>query len=301
MAALVTAWLSAVLAAASWAAAGPYPILKDLVRRDQRYAGAPRRAQAIAHLERLMKDRGLQVSRDSFTAKDPKTGQPRPMTNLIGHVRPGARCRLLLGSHFDIRHVAEEDPDAAKRGLPIPGANDGSSGVAVLLDLAAKLPRLLPKGVGADVDFFDGEEMGYPDVGGYCLGSQHYARGLAKAAVKPRFGIILDMVCDPRGIYYEEKNSLEAAPGVTRAVWEAGRAAAPEAFDPEPYLTVIDDHVSLTDAGVPSILVIGFNYPEWHTSADTLDKCSPKRLDEVERTLELFVQKKLPGLLGDCR
>jgi Zn-dependent M28 family amino/carboxypeptidase len=128
--------------------------------------------------------------------------------------------------------------------------------------------------------------MGYPDTGGYCLGSRHYASGPLAQGAKPKFGIILDMVCDPGGIYYVEKNSLSAAPAVVEAVWKAGQEKAPGAFNSEPYLTIIDDHVPLTQAGVPSILVIGFNYPQWHTTDDTLKHCSAKRLGQVEGTLE---------------
>lgn len=271
-------------------------LVKTLVKSGQRYAGAPRRAQAIDGLARRLEAAGLEVERDAFTAKDPKDGTPRPMVNLLGRFRPQAKCRVLLGSHFDTRHVAEEDPNPANRGKPIPGADDGTSGVAVLLTLAKRLPQLAPKGLGVDIALFDGEEMGYPQVGGYCLGSEHYVTTPLLLKEKPKFGIILDMVCDEHGLYHIETNSKLAAPDVVRAVWKEGSAVAPEAFVNDEWLSIGDDHVSLSDAGVPSILVIGFNYPQWHTLEDTPARCSAERLGEIVETLSRVLKNDAASL-----
>ncbi len=271
---------------------------KVLVRSGQRWAGAPRRAQAIDDLARRLKAAGLSVRRDPFLEHDPRDGTPRPMTNLVGRFRPGAKCRVLLGTHFDTRHVAEEDQDPANRAKPIPGADDGTSGVAVLLALAERLPAVTPKGLGVDVALFDGEEMGYPQVGGYCLGSEHYAKSSLLLNEKPKFGIILDMVCDARGVYRVETNSKQAAPDVVRAVWSEGAKIAPKAFDNDEWLSIGDDHVPLSNAGVPSILLIGFNYPEWHTLQDTPDRCSAKRLGEIVETLSAVLEHDASRLAG---
>lgn len=272
--------------------------VRALVLSGNRWAGAPKRERAIADLERRMKSLGLRVSRDAFTGKDPRDDKPRPMVNLVGRFRPDAECRVLLGSHFDTRHAAEEDPDPAKRSLPIPGANDGTSGVAVLLGLARRFERVVPKGLGVDLVLFDGEEMGYPDIGGYCLGSAHYARSPLLLKVPPKFGIILDMVCDARGVYRVETHSRAAAPAVLDALWDEGSRAAPGAFSREAGLSIGDDHVPLTSAGVPSILVIGFNYPEWHTQSDVPSMCSAERLGGVEQTLASFLEKRAAALAG---
>lgn len=272
--------------------------VRALVLQGNRYAGAPKREQAISDLERRMKSLGLRVSRDAFTGRDPRGDEPRPMVNLVGRFRPDAKCRVLLGSHFDTRHAAEEDADPAKRALPIPGANDGTSGVAVLLGLARRFERVVPKGMGVDLVLFDGEEMGYPDIGGYCLGSAHYARSPLLLKVPPKFGIILDMVCDARGVYRVETHSRAAAPGVLDALWDEGSRAAPGAFSREAGLSIGDDHVPLTSAGVPSILVIGFNYPEWHTQGDVPSMCSAERLGGVEQTLASFLENRAAALAG---
>lgn len=296
---LVAAFLLSVPAqAATGDSRGRYSLslVRELVKSGNRWAGAPKRAEAVDDLARRLKAAGLQVERDSFIASDPKDGAPRPMTNLVGRFRPEAPCRVLLGTHFDTRHVAEEDADPAKRGRPIPGANDGTSGVAVLLSLARRFSSVVPKGLGVDVVLFDGEEMGYPGVGGYCLGSEHYSRRPLLLKRKPKLGIILDMVCDARGEYLVEAHSRKEAPDVAAALWEIGARAVPGGFKPGPGLSVGDDHVPLSRAGVPSVLVIGFNYPEWHTSADTPERCSARRLGEMEEALALFLKERAAGL-----
>lgn len=295
-----------LLAAASLCAAAPadavvrhekaLPILKRLVSFGNRHAGAPRRGEAIVRLERMMKERGLKTERTSFTRPDPKTRREWKMVNLIGRYRPERPCRFLLGTHFDTRHVAEEDPDPEKRLLPIPGANDGTSGVAVLLALAPRLKKIVPESLGVDLAFFDGEEMGYPDAGGYCAGSAHYASQAHLLKTKPKFGIILDMVCAPSGIYKIEPNSMEAAGPVVEALWTVGGRLGGGAFSDQRHPPIGDDHVPLSNAGIPSALLIGFDYGPWHTSEDTAAQCSAARLDLIGEVLEEFIASKAAAL-----
>lgn len=276
-------------------ASGSFLILKEIVASDSRYAGAPRREEAVSRLAGMMRDRGLKVEITRFASPDPRTGRPWKMANLIGRYRPESSCRFLLGTHFDTRHVAEEDPDPKRRPLPIPGANDGSSGVAVLLDLASRFGDIVPAGVGVDVALFDGEEMGYPDAGGYCAGSTHYAARAASLKTKPKFGIILDMVCAPSGVYKIEPISARAAPRLVEALWDIGERRDGGAFSRERFAPITDDHVPLSEAGIPSALLIGFDYPQWHTSQDTIAQCSAARLDMVEGVLKEFIQTGLAG------
>ncbi|MFA6318873.1 MAG: M28 family peptidase [Elusimicrobiota bacterium] len=275
-----------------------FRILKDIVNFGHRHAGAPRRQKAIDRLEALLKARGLETEKQSFESPDPRDGRLWPMTNIIGRFRPEASCRFLLGSHYDARHVAEEDPDPRRRKRPIMGANDSGSGVAVLLALASRFKKIVPKGVGVDVVLFDGEEMGYPDVGGYCAGSIRYAGALAGA--KPRFGIVLDMVASPKTVFKVESFSFKAHPLLVETLWRIGGRRMPEAFSVERWGWIRDDHVPLSGAGVPSVLVIGFNDPRWHTAGDVLEGLSPDRLALVEDTLEEFIKEELAPFLGGC-
>ncbi|MBI4679386.1 MAG: M28 family peptidase [Elusimicrobia bacterium] len=302
----------------SWA------ILKGLVKFGNRHAGAAKRAEAISRLARLLEARGLKTERIPFEAQDPRTGRVWPMTNLVGRFRPQSPCRFLLGSHFDARHEAEMDPDPAKKAKPIEGANDSGSGVAVLLALASRFAETVPAGVGVDVVLFDGEEMGYQDVGGYCMGSRHYAAMLSAAGLTtparppmtanalpygrqdgvasapPRFAVVLDMVASPKTVFKIESYSYEAHPRLVEALWEIGSRRAPKAFSRERWGWIRDDHVPLSEAGVPSVLVIGYDDPRWHTSGDVLAGLSPERLALAEGMLEELMKERLSSFLGGC-
>lgn len=205
------------------------------------------------------------------------------LTNVIASFVPDARERVLLGAHWDTRAVAERDPDPANRDLPIPGANDGASGVAVLLELA-RLVSESPPDVGVDMVFFDGEDGGngggFPD---WCLGSSYYV--LSMGDYCPRYAVVIDMIGDADLNILREPNSVETSRDVVDSVWRAARRAGSLSFLDLPGAAMYDDHVALIRAGVPTALVIDFDYAYWHTVEDTPDKCAPESLGEVGRAL----------------
>ncbi|MBI5882615.1 MAG: M28 family peptidase [Elusimicrobia bacterium] len=295
-------------AAAGQASPESYAILKGIVKFGNRHAGASKRGLAVDRLARLLSKRGLETEKVSFESPDPRTGRMWPMTNIVARFRPEASCRFLLGSHFDARHEAEMDPDPARKTKPIAGANDSGSGVAVLVALASRFRETVPKGVGVDVVLFDGEEMGYPDVGGYCAGSRQFAGALTSrpsAGTRtslpiPKFGIVLDMVASPKSVFKVESYSQEAHPSLVSTLWEIGTRRMPAAFSRERLGWIRDDHFPLIGAGVPSVLVIGYNDPRWHTAADVFEGLSPERLALVEGLLEEFMKDKLSSFLGGC-
>ena len=137
-----------------------------------RTLGAPDRKRGIDALAGAMEGEGATVRRQSFDGIDPLTGSPYPLTNLYGSIRPDAPRQFVLATHYDIRPWAEEDPTLTARSQPIPGANDGTSGVVVLLALLPALRDALPADVGFTIILFDGEELGRPTEGGYCAGSR---------------------------------------------------------------------------------------------------------------------------------
>jgi glutaminyl-peptide cyclotransferase len=205
------------------------------------------------------------------------------LTNVIASFNPGARERVLLGAHWDTRAIAENDPDPANRCRPIPGANDGASGVAVLLELA-RLVSESPPHVGVDMVFFDGEDGGngggLPD---WCLGSTYYARSLRGRI--PAYAVVIDMIGDAELEVPREPNSVETSGEVVDRVWDAARRAGSNRFVDGAGKPTYDDHIPLIRVGVPTALVIDFDYAYWHTLADTPDKCSPESLGEVGRAL----------------
>jgi Zn-dependent M28 family amino/carboxypeptidase len=221
--------------------------------------------------------------KQEFTYFDSLTGQTLNLLNIIASYDSGNQRRVMLCAHWDSRPRSEKDTDSSKQNLPILGANDGASGVAVLLELG-RLFENSPPPVGVDIVLFDGEDYGLNgQQEGWLLGSQHFARRLG--TYRPRFAILLDMIGDRDLQIYREGYSDDYAGDLTDYVWKIARKSAPEFFVDSVKDTIYDDHVSLLVRRVKAIDIIDFDYPYWHTQADTPDKCSPQSLAVVGRVL----------------
>ncbi len=192
--------------------------------------------------------------------------------------------RILLAAHWDTRPWADQDPNPKNHNKPILGANDGASGVAILLEIARHLKAAPPR-VGVDLICWDGEDSGregHSDE--YLQGSTYFAKH-KPPGYNPRFSILLDMVGDKNLQIFEEGNSVSYAPDVVNLVWGAAADLNISAFIPEVRYTIVDDHLPLLSAGIPSIDVIDFDYPYWHTLQDTPDKCSAASLRKVGQVM----------------
>jgi Zn-dependent M28 family amino/carboxypeptidase len=231
-----------------------------------------------AEIERL----GGRLERQDFT--DTTTGRPLALTNLIGRFGPGGGRRIALLAHWDSRPVSDRDPDPARRAEPLPGANDGGSGVAVLLEVAELMHRRPPP-VGVDLVFVDGEDQAVeaaPEQ--YCLGSREYARRLrpSRDAVPPvAAAFVFDMVGDADLAIHPEVQSARRSANLVDLVLRAARETGARGFRSDPKWNVYDDHVPLLEAGIPAVDVIDFDYPAWHTTSDRPDQVSPASLSEV--------------------
>ena len=249
--------------------------------------GADGRERSIAQLEQMLHEVGAPtVTRLATAADDPATGETFELVTLVAHVRPDAPRRFVLGTHFDTRPWADESPDAADHDRPVPGANDGTSGVAVALELSARLADVMPDDVGWTVILFDGEELGRPKLGGYCMGSKDLARRqLAEPdpiLARAELGIVFDMVGDADLHLPVEPGSASIHPRLVTHVWDTAAAMGATAFAPTPRtIGVIDDHRFLTEAGIPSILLIDRDYAPWHTPDDTIAHVSAESLGTV--------------------
>lgn len=213
-------------------------------------------------------------------------------TNVIGKFRPDLTKRVLLGTHYDNRVLTGNNGEHAY----IPGANDSASGVAALLVLASKLGGdgdNWPYDFGVDIVFFDGEEGPMNDEAWRPIGAEFFASNISEyySSDKPEAGIIFDMVCENNAKMLKEPNSLLFAPNVLDAFWSAGAQVSPQMFPDQTYGNIGDDHVPLSRAGIPSILVIDPNYSAFHTAFDTLDKCSPLTLGLMIKTTLLYLQE----------
>jgi glutaminyl-peptide cyclotransferase len=190
----------------------------------------------------------------------------------------------LIGAHYDSRRYADQDPDINHRTDPVPGANDGASGVAVMLELARTLPRDLNKQVW--FLFIDLEDQG--DIQGqrWAEGADAFAASLTE---KPEKVVILDMIGDSSlNIYYERNSSKEIAQSIFET---AARLGYQDEFIQQYKYSMLDDHTPFLQRNIPAVDLIDFDYPYWHTTADTADKVSAKSLQIVGNTIWTWLQQ----------
>jgi hypothetical protein len=212
-------------------------------------------------------------------------GDTLRLRNFIGRFRPELKDRVLLVAHWDTRPKADQSRNLGDQQRPVPGANDGASGVAVLLGVADALKRQAPA-LGVDLLFVDGEDYGDFGVNkDVLLGSRHYASTLTPDT-RPLFAVVFDMVGDRDLELSQESNSVARAPEVVERVWSKARDLGyGRVFRPTVGTSATDDHIPLLEAGVRAIDVIDFDYGPgnsyWHTVEDTLDKVSARSLQIV--------------------
>ncbi|MFO7895705.1 MAG: M28 family peptidase [Candidatus Cloacimonadales bacterium] len=212
-------------------------------------------------------------------------------SNIIGQFYPRQPRRILLAAHYDTRPWADKEPDEAKHQLPIIGANDAASGVAVLLEIAELLAANPPPEFGVDLVFFDLEDMGnYGENDNWCLGSKYFAENLPIRI--PEKAIVVDMVGDKDLNIELEHHSYHDSPALVNEIWELAKERGFAAFERKIGNRIYDDHVPLLQVGIEAALIIDFDYPYWHTLEDTPDKCSPQSLKTVGQVLlDLIYQK----------
>jgi Zn-dependent M28 family amino/carboxypeptidase len=210
-------------------------------------------------------------------------GDSLPLRNVLARYRPQATERLLYVTHWDSRPVSEMASDPKRRTLPVPGANDGGSGIGLFLALGDLLKKS-PPAMGVDLLFVDGEdygEFGPPEVD-VLLGALYFAEHLPSADYRPLFGVLWDMIGDADLQIYQEENSVEGAPEVVSRVWEAANAMGySQYFRPQARSPITDDHVPLLRKGLRVIDVIDIDYQYHHTPEDTIDKISARSLKIV--------------------
>ena len=220
-----------------------------------------------------------------FTYQEKKNRTRHNLQNVIARFNVESEFQTVISCHWDTRPWADAEEDRKDRNTPIIGANDGASGVAVLLELA-RIMGETPPPIGVNLVFFDGEDMGIPGENEtYCQGSRYFAKNLP--IPKPNEAINLDMVGDKQLHLPVEKYSLEFHPQLVRYLWRRADEMGLDAFDITPQHAIYDDHVPLYQiAGIPSIDLIDFKYPNpyanfWHTLDDLPKNCSAESLGQV--------------------
>jgi Zn-dependent M28 family amino/carboxypeptidase len=198
--------------------------------------------------------------------------------NIIGKREGSDDSWIVIAAHYDSRLIADQDGDSLKKQLPVPGANDGASGVAVLLELARVLPQSLDKNIW--LVFFDAEDQGRIDNWDWILGSTSLADHLEN---QPDQLILLDMIGDEDlNIYYEKNSDVQ----LREEIWQiAAQLGYGENFIPQEKFSMLDDHIPFAKKGVKVVDLIDFDYPYWHTSQDTMDKISADSLEIIGNTI----------------
>lgn len=224
-----------------------------------------------------------------------KNGVTLHLRNFIARFRPQATDRILFLAHWDTRPMADQAKNLGEQRMPVPGANDGASGVAVLLGVADALKARAPAGAtGVDLLFVDGEDYGdFADTNDVLIGSRWFAAHLPGGApagpgkpggpsYQPLYAVLFDMVGDKDLQIFQEGQSVAGAPEVVQRVWRvAADLGYAHQFVPSVRHTLTDDHVSLQKVGIHTIDVVDFDYPYWHTTEDTIDKVSGESLQIV--------------------
>ena len=248
-----------------------------------RVPGSPGHSACASYLVRKLSESADTVWTDRWSHVT-VAGDTLPLVNIGASFNTANRHKVLLCAHWDTRPVAEHDPDPAKRDQPIPGANDGGSGVAVLLELA-RIFSAEPPEVGVDIVLFDGEDYGdFYENKDVLLGSLRFAS--RARGYRNLLGILLDMVGDRNAGFPYEGYSWNRLPADVRLIWDTAESLGYGSyFVRQNGPAVIDDHVPLLDRGIRCIDIVQMGLPYWHTHADTPDKCSPATREAVGRTV----------------
>ena len=257
-------------------------LVREQVAFGPRVPGSEGHARQLAWMVSRLDTLAAEVAVDTFTHRT-AAGETLTLYNVLARFRPEATRRILLLAHWDTRPRSDASADPALRDTPVPGANDGASGTAVLLVLAELLSRDPPP-MGVDLLFTDGEDYG-PGVDDMLLGARRYASMLPDEG-RPVYGLLLDMVGDADASFPPEELSVQRANVVVLKVQRVAERLGYQSYFPSrvgPRL--VDDHVPLLDAGLPTANLVDFSYGPgnsyWHTPEDTPDRLSAATLELV--------------------
>ena len=235
------------------------------------------------------------VFTQSFEDEMPRTRAKVEMNNVIAQFNRGSAKQIMISAHWDTRPWADTG-SIMKKEMPILGANDGASGVAVIIELAY-IFKQNPPPIGVSLVLFDAEDYGVPgDSWTYCKGSQYFARNLPISY--PEYGINIDMIADRQPEFYIERISYQQNASLVLELWELSEELGLKAFKKQAKDSIFDDHVPLYEiAGIPAINIIDFDYPNdktnyWHTHNDIVQNCSPNGLYQVGTLLVNHIYNK---------
>jgi glutaminyl-peptide cyclotransferase len=266
-----------------------FRFLEEQCNMGPRYPGSKGHQEVRKYIIEKLKSSGANVSLQRFSAVDGR-GDTLDLVNIIANYNLTAPKRILLGAHYDTRPWADKDSNPANHDKPILGANDGASGVAVLLEVGRHVGKLSGS-LGVDIVFFDGEDSGrYSDGASWILGSRYFVEKLK--GYKPAAVIIVDMVGEKEVEIRREGFSRAVGHWLLDEIYSLAEELGFSEFKNEEGTTILDDHFPFIKAGLPAVDLIDFDYPFWHTLEDTPDKCSPRSLDAVGTVLLHYIWRQ---------
>jgi hypothetical protein len=284
---------SAASTSTGFSGSAAYNYAKAQVDFGPRVPGTPAAKQAGDWIIRQMRARADTVIVQSFTYTT-ADGKKLPLRNILARFRPELSERVLYLTHWDSRPISESAATEAEKKMPVPGANDGASGVGMFVALGDVLKKTKPN-VGVDLLFTDGEDYGSfgPPQVDVLIGAKYFAAHPPSPGYKPLYGVLWDMIGDKDLRIPYEMISFQQAPEVVSRVWQtAADLGYGDIFVQESGGEVTDDHVPLLQSGLRVIDVIDLTYPPHHTPQDTMDKISAKSLAAVGDVAAALVTRK---------
>ncbi len=281
--------------------------LKELCDIGPRISGSDGMKKQQELLTKHFEKHGATVSQQKFQGKQPSQQQAVPMTNLIAKWHPDKSKRLILCAHYDTRPIADQEAERAKWNKPFLSANDGTSGVAFLMEMAHHI-KDLPCAYGIDIVLFDGEEFVFNTTGGfgafgtddYFLGSEHFGRTYDTERRKHPWNyegaVLFDLFAAKNARLAVEGHSAALAPNLVEEIWKTAAALKAKSFVYERGfrrgVDVMDDHIALNRYGIPAVDIIDFDYAHWHKLSDLPDQCSVAQMSEVANVITTWLQNK---------
>jgi glutaminyl-peptide cyclotransferase len=263
--------------------------LKEICKIGPRMSGTEGMKKQQEYMRKHFEKLGGKVTMQNFTGV--QNGKPPvEMANMIVSWGPDTDRRIILCSHYDTRPIADQEPNPRDWDKTFLSANDGGSGVALLMEWANHMHDFKPP-VGIDFVFFDGEEYVFKKADKYFLGSEHFAQAYRDnpPKFKYRAAVLLDMIGGKDAQFPIEGNSWMEARQLVEAIWKIGLTENCPAFQNRIGDTVLDDHLALNRVGIPAIDIIDFSYPHWHRLTDTPENCSAESLAQVAKVLSIWI------------
>jgi glutaminyl-peptide cyclotransferase len=263
--------------------------LKDLCKIGARISGTEGMKKQQEFIKKHFEKLGAKVTFQTFTGRQGRR-PPVEMANIIVSWNPENERRVLICSHYDTRPIADQEDDRRDWEKTFLSANDGGSGVALLMEWANHM-KDFKSTVGIDFVLFDGEEYVFGKQDKYCLGSEHFAATYRKDQPKFKYlaGVLLDMVGGKDAQFPIEQNSWNDANLVVKEIWSIALSENCPAFKNRIGYQVTDDHIALNRVGIPAVDIIDFDYKHWHRLSDTPENCSGESLAQVAKVLSLWI------------